>query len=73
MGVKDGDGLTKIQAFVALTDGAQGTAEMQNELRGFLRERLAPHKLPRLFAFSDELPKTGQGKIDRRALRERVA
>ncbi len=71
MGIKDGDGLTKIQAFVALKDGARGTAEMQEELRRFLRERLAPYKLPRSFEFADELPKTGQGKIDRRALRER--
>lgn len=71
MGIKDGDGLTKIQAFVALSDGARPTADMQDELKRFLRERLAPHKLPRSFDFSDELPKTGQGKIDRRALRER--
>jgi acyl-coenzyme A synthetase/AMP-(fatty) acid ligase len=72
MGIKDGDGLTKIQAFVALRDGARSTAETQDELKRFLRERLAPHKLPRSFLFSDELPKNGQGKIDRRVLRERA-
>jgi benzoate-CoA ligase family protein len=71
MGIKDGDGLTKIQAFVALRDGARGAAGMQDELQRFLRARLAPHKIPRSFDFLDELPKTGQGKIDRRVLRER--
>jgi benzoate-CoA ligase family protein len=71
LGIKDRDGLTKIQAFVALRDGAEGTADMQDELKRFLRERLAPHKIPRSFDFLDELPKTGQGKIDRRVLRER--
>jgi benzoate-CoA ligase family protein len=72
LGIKDGDGLLKIQAFVALRDGAQGNAETRDELERYCRERLAPHKIPRAFEFLDELPKTGQGKIDRRLLRERV-
>ena len=72
LGIKDGDGLLKIQAFVALRDGAQGDADMRDELERFCRERLAPHKIPRAFEFLDELPKTGQGKIDRRLLRERL-
>jgi benzoate-CoA ligase len=72
LGIKDGDGLLKIQAFVALRDGAQGSAAMRDELERYCRERLAPHKIPRAFEFLDELPKTGQGKIDRRLLRERL-
>jgi benzoate-CoA ligase family protein len=72
LGIKDGDGLLKIQAFVALRDGARDLAEKRIELERFCRERLAPHKIPRGFEFLDELPKTGQGKIDRRLLRERV-
>jgi benzoate-CoA ligase family protein len=72
LGIKDGDGLLKIQAFVALRDGAQGNAERWDELERYCRERLAPHKIPRAFEFLDELPKTGQGKIDRRLLRERL-
>ena len=71
LGAKDRDGLTKIKAFVALKDGARGSADTQDELKRFCRERLAPHKIPRAFEFLDELPKTGQGKIDRRLLRER--
>ncbi len=70
LGIKDGDGLLKIQAFVVLKDGASASADMPNELTRFCRERLAPHKIPRAFGILDELPKTGQGKIDRRALRE---
>ncbi len=70
LGIKDGDGLLKIQAFVVPRDGEQASADMANELARFCRERLAPHKIPRSFGFLDELPKTGQGKIDRRALRE---
>jgi acyl-coenzyme A synthetase/AMP-(fatty) acid ligase len=72
LGIKDGDGLLKIRAFVALRDGERAWEEKQDELERYCRERLAPHKIPRVFEFLDELPKTGQGKIDRRLLRERV-
>jgi benzoate-CoA ligase family protein len=72
LGIKDGDGLLKIRAFVALRDGGRAWEEKQDELERYCRERLAPHKIPRVFEFLDELPKTGQGKIDRRLLRERV-
>jgi benzoate-CoA ligase family protein len=71
LGIKDGDGLLKIRAFVALRDGGRALEEKQDELEQYCRERLAPHKIPRVFEFLDELPKTGQGKIDRRLLRER--
>ena len=70
LGLKDEDGLTKIKAFVVLKDGAKSSADMQEELKRFCKERLAPHKFPSTVLFMDELPKTGQGKIDRRLLRE---
>jgi benzoate-CoA ligase len=80
LGIKDEDGLIKIKAFVVPTDDAQAGAragararpDMQDELKRFCRERLAPHKIPRTMEFMEELPKTGQGKIDRRLLREQV-
>lgn len=73
LGIRDQDGLAKIKAFVVLAEGAQASAEAQMELNRFCRERLAPHKIPRIIEFMDELPKTGQGKIDKRILRERAA
>jgi fatty-acyl-CoA synthase len=55
-------------AIVVLKDGAKLTKE---ELLEFLGERLAKFKLPRAIEFSDwPLPKTGTGKIVKRALRE---
>lgn len=80
LGIKDKDGLIKIKAFVVPTHGmkagtkagAKALADMQDELKRFCRERLAPHKIPRAVEFMEELPKTGQGKIDRRLLREQV-
>ena len=71
LGIRDRDGLTKLKAYVVLRDGARPSPEMHEELRRFCREGLAAYKIPRAIEFIDELPKTGQGKIDRRLLRER--
>lgn len=38
------------------------------ELRAFLRERLAPFKVPARFVFVESLPRLPSGKLDRRAL-----
>lgn len=39
------------------------------ELDAFCRERLSPYKVPRIYEFRDELPKSAVGKILRRELR----
>lgn len=41
-----------------------------DELTRYLRDRLAPHKTPVLWAFRDELPMTSTGKIQKFVLRE---
>ena len=43
----------------------------EDELKAFVKERLAPYKYPRFIEFVDELPKTATGKIQRFRLRER--
>jgi benzoate-CoA ligase family protein len=70
LGIKNRDGLMKIQTFVVLNDGARPSTDITDELKRFCSDRLPPHKVPKIFEFLDELPKTGQGKIDRRLLRE---
>jgi fatty-acyl-CoA synthase len=42
------------------------------EVREFLRGRLARYKVPKHVAVVDELPKTGTGKIQKFVLRERA-
>ena len=69
LGVDDHDGLKKIKAFVVAADGAG--AAMEDELRQYCKKRLAPHKFPSVVELMDELPMTGQGKIDRKLLRKR--
>lgn len=58
-----------IKAFVILQDGYQGTAELAEELRIHVRNRLAAHAYPREIEFPDELPKTPSGKVQRFILR----
>jgi benzoate-CoA ligase len=67
IGVPDAEGLTKTKAFVVCKPGA---AVGEDELKAFVKDRLAPYKYPRLIAFVDDLPKTATGKIQRFKLRE---
>jgi benzoate-CoA ligase family protein len=61
------EGLQKPRAFVVLRDGATADAAA---LQAHVKATLSPHKYPRDVRFVGELPRTGSGKIDRRALRE---
>ncbi|HEX5391432.1 MAG TPA: benzoate-CoA ligase family protein [Burkholderiaceae bacterium] len=68
IGVNDADGLVKTKAFVVLT-GKQDVTE--DELKAFVKDKLAPYKYPRQIEFVSDLPKTATGKIQRFRLRER--
>ena len=71
LGIADQDGLIKTKAYVVLQEGIDGSESLKNELTAFCKEKLAPHKYPRIIEFLQELSKTGQGKIDKRQLREK--
>ncbi|MDM0014310.1 benzoate-CoA ligase family protein [Variovorax sp. J22P168] len=68
IGKQDAEGLTKTKAYVVRKDGRTVSEE---ELKAFVKERLAPYKYPRFIEFVDELPKTATGKIQRFRLREK--
>ena len=59
-------------AFVALRDGFAPCKKMEDELSGFVAERLTRYKQPREVHFVDVVPKTASGKILRRELRELI-
>ncbi|WP_067727238.1 long-chain-fatty-acid--CoA ligase [Oceanobacillus damuensis] len=54
-----------VKAYIVLKEGAAITEE---ELDEYCRKHLAAFKIPRLYEFRDELPKTAVGKILRRKL-----
>ncbi|GAB6851219.1 benzoate-CoA ligase family protein [Paraburkholderia kururiensis] len=66
----DHSGLVKTRAFVVLKPGIAPLDRLVDELKAFVKERLAPHKYPRDIQFVDDLPKTATGKIQRFKLRE---
>ena len=68
IGKEDKEGLTKTKACVVLKPGRQAG---EDELKAFVKERLAAYKYPRQIEFVAELPKTATGKIQRFRLRER--
>lgn len=70
VGAEDADELIKPFAFVVLADGHDASPTLEQELRAFVKERLAPFKCPRWVVFTDALPKTATGKIQRYRLRE---
>ncbi len=69
VGRLDGDGLVKPHAVVVIKDGHAASSGLADELRRFVRQTLAPFKVPRGIEFSPELPKTATGKIQRFRLR----
>jgi acyl-CoA synthetase (AMP-forming)/AMP-acid ligase II len=65
VGIPDEEWGQRIGAFVVLKPGSSTT---QDEVRGFVRERLRSSKTPDAVYFLDELPHTPTGKILRREL-----
>jgi fatty-acyl-CoA synthase len=57
----------------AVVVAAAGRTPDPDELREFLRPRVARWWVPERVEIADELPKTGVGKYDKRALRARLA
>ncbi|OJG06079.1 Long-chain-fatty-acid--CoA ligase FadD13 [Pseudonocardia autotrophica] len=58
------------RAVVVLKPGSTAT---EDDVRAFLRERLAGYKVPKHVDFWDELPRTGSGKVQKTAVREHFA
>ena len=58
-----------LRAVVRLREVADESNATRVRLQQYVRDRLLPHKYPRIVEFVADLPKTGTGKIDRQALR----
>ena len=69
VGDLDADELVKPRAYIILKQGYEPSDTLANELKTFVKERLAPFKYPRWIEFLPELPKTATGKIQRFKLR----
>ncbi len=70
VGVPDPVRTESIKAFLVLRKEFVGSPELAEEIRSFVRERLAKHEVPREIDFVDALPMTTTGKVLRRELRD---
>ena len=60
-----------VKAFVILKEGYEPSELLAKEIQEFVKSRLSKHEYPREIAFIGQLPKTPDGKIKRKELKER--
>jgi acyl-coenzyme A synthetase/AMP-(fatty) acid ligase len=72
IGAPDSAGLEKPMAFVVLNETYAPSQELERKLQDFVRNKIARYKCPRWVRFSDELPRTASGKVQRYKLRELI-
>jgi benzoate-CoA ligase family protein len=69
VGHEDTDRLVKPKAFVVLKEPGAAGPGLAEELKGFVKDKIAPYKYPRWIEFVPDLPKTATGKVQRFRLR----
>ena len=72
LGVPDPErpGSERVAAAVVLKPGIKGDDAEKEKLRAYLKEKVAPYKVPKVVEFMDQLPTSGVGKILKRELKE---
>ena len=69
VGHDDGDGLVKPKAFIVAREPEVTGEELAEQIKTFVKTKLALYKYPRWIEFVPSLPKNDRGKIDRRLLK----
>jgi long-chain acyl-CoA synthetase len=69
IGVPNDEFGEEVKAVIVPQDGVAADADLIDTLRSFCREQLASFKVPRSFDFTDELPRTGTGKVQKAKVR----
>nr|MDO8082569.1 long-chain fatty acid--CoA ligase [Candidatus Freyarchaeota archaeon] len=72
IGIPDPEAGENIKAFIVLKPDYKGKIT-EEEMKNWIKERVAAYKYPRYVEFIDALPKTNVGKVLRRVLREQDA
>ena len=60
-----------VKAYIVLRPDHAGNEALIRELQDFVKARIAPYKYPRAVEFSESLPRTTTGKLQRYRLREK--
>jgi 2-aminobenzoate-CoA ligase len=59
-----------VSAFIVLSNPADATLALAEDIKAFVKREIAPYKYPRRVEFVDALPRTATGKLQRYRLRE---
>lgn len=70
IGAESGDGLVKPKAFVVVRETVSADEKLAENIKEFVKTRLALYKYPRWIEFVTSLPKNDRGKIDRKKLKQ---
>ena len=70
VGVPDPVRTENIKVFIKLAPGHNGSPQLEDDIRGFVKTYLSPHEYPRIVEFVSDLPLTATGKIKRKDLRD---
>ena len=70
IGVPDPLRTESVKAFIVPSPGVVADANLEDDIRDFVKTHLSPHEYPRLIEFRDSLPMTATGKIKRKELRD---
>ena len=62
-----------VKATIVLAEGYTPSEELTKELQKYVKDNTAPYKYPRVVEYVDALPKTFNGKIRRREIRDNDA
>jgi benzoate-CoA ligase family protein len=72
VGYQDKDELIKPYAFVVLNPGVSPSDSLKEDIKLFVKDRIAIYKYPRWIEFTGGIPKTSGGKVQRFVLQEKV-
>jgi acetyl-CoA synthetase len=73
VGLPDPERGQAVTAFIRLGDGHAPSAQLTRDLQARVRARVGAHAYPRRIEYVTALPRTGTGKVNRRALRTEQA
>jgi len=65
-------GSERVAAGVVLKPGIEKSDAQREKIVNYLRENVAPYKIPKMIKFMEELPTSGVGKVLKRELKKKM-
>ena len=70
IGIADKERGHIVQAHIVLNKGIKESKDLELEIQNHVKKKIAPYKYPRSIIFTQNLPKTKTGKIQRYKLKK---